>query len=116
MGTKGRSALPCSKIGYYLAMPHEIVLKPSAERDMDRLRKFDATRIADAMERYLQSTPTKASRSRIKRLRGSRNPNYRLRIGDYRVFFAVGEEGLRVDVMRVMHKDETRSYYEELIR
>ncbi|MFA6109128.1 MAG: type II toxin-antitoxin system mRNA interferase toxin, RelE/StbE family [Candidatus Latescibacterota bacterium] len=94
-------------------MPYEISLKLSAVKDMDRLRKFDVTRIADAMERYLQSTPSRVSKSRIKRLRGSRNPDYRLRVGDYRVFYAVDEDGRRVDVLRVMHKDETQSYYEE---
>ena len=90
---------------------HEIRLKPSAIGDMDRLRKNDATRVADGMERHLTAEPTKESRSRIKRLKGIRDPDYRLRIGDYRVFYNVA--GDRVDILRVMHKNETRTYYEE---
>jgi len=93
---------------------YEIVLKPSAVADMDGLRKRDATRIADAMEKHLQHEPRKVSKSRIKRLRGIRNPDYRLRIGDYRAFYAVDDEACRVEVLRVMHKNETHSYYEEL--
>lgn len=91
-----------------------IVLKPSAIRDMDRLRKVDAARIADGMEKHLETEPRRESRSRIKRLRGIRDPDYRLRIGDHRVFYNV--VGNRVNVLRVMHKDETQEYYRELQR
>jgi mRNA-degrading endonuclease RelE of RelBE toxin-antitoxin system len=91
-----------------------IRLKPSAIRDMDRLKTHDATRIADGMEQHLAFEPTKESKSRIKRLKGISDPDYRLRLGDYRVFYNV--VGGRVDVLRVMHKKETYGYYEELKR
>jgi mRNA-degrading endonuclease RelE of RelBE toxin-antitoxin system len=93
---------------------YEIVLKPSAVADMDGLQKYYATQIADAMEKHLQHKPTRVSKTRIKRLRGIRNPDYRLRIGEYRAFYTIDEEERRVEVLRVMHKDETQSYYEEL--
>jgi mRNA interferase RelE/StbE len=95
---------------------YEIILKRSAIADLDALRKYDATQIADAMERHLQPDPTKESKSRIKRLRGLSNPDYRLRVGDYRVFYVVDEEARRIDVLRVMHKDHTLPYYKELKR
>jgi mRNA interferase RelE/StbE len=95
---------------------YETILQPSAVADLDALRKYDSTRIADAMERHLRQEPTKESKSRIKRLRGIDNPDYRLRVGDYRVFYAIDEDTHRVVVLRVMHKEETRSYYEELQR
>lgn len=93
---------------------YTIILKRSAVADLDALRKYDATQIADAMERYLQHEPTKESKSRIKRLRGISNPDYRLGVGDYRVFYVVDEDARRVDVLRVMHKDQTLAYYKEL--
>jgi len=95
---------------------YEIVLKRRAIEDLDRLRKYDATQIADAMEKHLIHEPTKESRSRIKRLRGIRDPDYRLRVGNYRIFYSVSEQELRVDVLRVLHKEKTREYYEELER
>lgn len=95
---------------------YELVLKRGAIEDLDQLRKYDATQIADAMEKYLTHEPTKESRSRIKRLRGVSDPDYRLRVADYRVFYAVCEQERRVDVLRIMHKDEARAYYEELER
>ncbi|MBI4518409.1 MAG: type II toxin-antitoxin system RelE/ParE family toxin [Deltaproteobacteria bacterium] len=96
--------------------PYEIVLKHGAIEDLDGLRKYDATQIADAMEKHLTHEPTKESRSRIKRLRGVSEPDYRLRVADYRVFYSVREQERRVDVLRIMHKDETREYCEELER
>ena len=67
------------------------------------------------MERHLQHDPTKESKTRIKRLRGIRNPDYRLRVGDYRAFYVVDEGARQVDVvLRVMHKDQTRTYFKEL--
>jgi addiction module RelE/StbE family toxin len=91
-----------------------IILKRSAIADLDALRKYDATQIANAMERHLQHDPMKESKSRVKRLRGITNPDYRLRVGDYRVFYVVDEDARRVDVLRVMHKDQTLLYYKEL--
>ena len=93
---------------------YEIVFRRSAIADMDRLRKFDAAMIAYAMEKHLQYEPRKESRSGIRRLRGISDPDYRLRVGAYRVFYSVDDHALRVDVLRVMHKDETHSYYEEM--
>ena len=91
-----------------------IDLKPSTIADLDALRSFDATQIADAMEKHLQHEPTKESKSRIKRLRGITNPDYRLRVGHYRVFYTVHVETKTVVILRVMHKDQTKAYYEEL--
>jgi mRNA-degrading endonuclease RelE of RelBE toxin-antitoxin system len=45
----------------------------------------------------LRHQPTKASKSRIKRLRGLSYPQYRLRVGDdIRVFYDVTEEDVQV--------------------
>jgi addiction module RelE/StbE family toxin len=96
--------------------PYEVILKRGAIEDLDRLRKYDATQIADAMEKHLTHEPTKQSKSRIKRLRGRKDPDYRLRVADYRVFYSVQEQARRVDVLRIMHKDETQEYYEEFKR
>ena len=93
---------------------YQIILKRSAVIDMDRLRTYDATQVADAIQEHLSHQPTRESRSRIKRLRGIDNPDYRLRVGDYRVFYTVDDVGRQVQVLRVMHKRQAHSYYEEL--
>ena len=104
-----------AKYCHFIAMAkHQIVLKPSAVRDLDGLRRYDAAMIADGMERFLSGTPTQESKSRIKRLRGVENPDYRLRLGEYRVFYNVDTIGRRVEVLRILHKDQTPEYYEEV--
>jgi mRNA-degrading endonuclease RelE of RelBE toxin-antitoxin system len=92
---------------------HEVILKPSAIRDLDGLRRFDAAAVAEGVEELLTHEPTKESKSRIKRLRGKQVADYRLRLGDFRVFYTVDEYDRRVDVLRVLHKKQTAEFYEE---
>jgi mRNA-degrading endonuclease RelE of RelBE toxin-antitoxin system len=73
-------------------MRHEIVLAPEAAEDFKALKASDRATIRDAMEDHLRYEPTKTSKSRIKRLRGLRRPQYRLRVGDIRVFYDVSEK------------------------
>src|SRR2546425_982748 len=56
--------------------------------------------VKDAIERHLRYLPTRTSRTRIKRLRGISRPQYRLRVGDARVFYDV--EGIEVHVLAVV--------------
>jgi addiction module RelE/StbE family toxin len=95
---------------------YAIHLKPSAMDDLDRMKNYDATIVADGIERFLAYEPMRESRSRIKRLRGTAEATYRLRIEDYRVFYRVDEEESRVNVLRILRKDETVDYYEEAQR
>ncbi len=91
---------------------YSILLKPDAVSDLDRMRRYDATAVLDGIERHLRFEPMKASRSRIKKLKGKMPPaDYRLRIDEWRVFYRVRES--EVDVLRVLHKDETSQFYEE---
>ena len=93
---------------------YEIILKPSAMKDMDRLSRYNAKMILDVMEESLEGEPAKESKSRIKRLRGITDPDYRLRAGDYRVFYSIDNAVGQVNVLRILHKEETNEYYQEL--
>jgi mRNA interferase RelE/StbE len=89
-------------------MRFEIVLAPEA---LDDLRRFKATVRAilrDALETYLRHEPTKTSRSRIKRLRGLDRPQYRLRVGEIRVFYDV--TGSIVEILAIVAKSEADSW------
>ena len=88
-----------------------IALRPRAAEQIRRLRRADAVAILDAMETHLRYEPERVSRSRIKRLRGGQDATYRLRVGEYRVFYDVTEE--QVIVTAVLHKQETVSFYRE---
>ena len=75
------------------------------------MRRVNAVAILDAMETHLRREPERLSRSRIKRLRGNNAATYRLRVGDYRVFYDVAEK--EVVVIAVLHKRETAEFYRE---
>jgi len=70
-------------------MRHEIVLASEAAEDFKALKASERARLRDAIEDHLRHEPTKTSKSKIKRLRGLRRPQYRLRVGDIRVFYDV---------------------------
>jgi mRNA-degrading endonuclease RelE of RelBE toxin-antitoxin system len=89
----------------------EIRLRPGAVRQLKKLRPYDAVRIVSAMEEHLQLEPERISASRIKRLRGSQDATFRLRVGEYRVFYDVAD--VYVDVIAVLHKSDTEAFYQE---
>jgi mRNA interferase RelE/StbE len=88
-----------------------IVVRPRAVGQIRRLRRVDAVTILDAIETHLHHEPDRVSRSRIKRLRGRGATTYRLRVGDFRVFYDVVEA--EVIVIAVLHKRDTATFYQE---
>ena len=88
-----------------------IAVRPGAAEQIRRLRRVDAVAIIDAVETHLRHEPERVSRGRIKRLRGRQDATYRLRVGNYRVFYDVLEG--QVIVTAVLHKRETAGFYRE---
>ena len=89
-------------------MPFEIILTPEALEDLKRLKARLRAEIRAALETHLRHEPQKVSRSRIKRLRGFRKPQYRLRVGEVRVFYDVTET--TVEVLAIVAKLEADSW------
>jgi mRNA interferase RelE/StbE len=89
-------------------MKYRIVFAPDADKALRKIRAYDRVAVLDAIERHLRHEPTKTSRSRIKRLRDVRYPQYRLRIGDLRVFYDVTSE--EVGILAVVPKAEAADW------
>ena len=89
-------------------MPYEIVLAPEAAEDLDGLKATLRAEVREGMETHLRHKPRKISRSRIKRLRKLSQPQYRLRIGDVRVFYDISEEN--VEVLAIVLKSEAATW------
>jgi mRNA interferase RelE/StbE len=89
-------------------MPFAIVLAPEAVEDLARLKATARAAVKAALETHLRYEPHKRSRSRIKRLRGLSRPEYRLRVGDIRVFYDVADDV--VEVLAIVPKSETTSW------
>ncbi len=93
-------------------MKYEVVLAPEAAQDLKRRKAHDRAEVKDALERHLRNEPKKVSKSRIKRLRGLSHPQYRLRVGEIRVFYDITED--RVEVLAIVPKSEAASWLEEM--
>jgi mRNA interferase RelE/StbE len=89
-------------------MPFNVILAPEAVEDLNRLKAHVRATVRAALETHLRHAADKPSRSRIKRLRGLRRPQYRLRVGDARVFYDVS--GTTVEVLAIVAKLETESW------
>jgi mRNA interferase RelE/StbE len=89
-------------------MPFEIVLAPEAVEDLRRIKAHLRSSVRAALETHLRHEPEKTSRSRIKRLQRLRRPQYRLRVGDVRVFYDVS--GATVEVLAIVAKSEAESW------
>lgn len=89
-------------------MPFAIVLAPEAVADLRRLTANVRATVRAALETHLRHEPRKASRSRIKRLRGLLRPQYRLRVDEVRVFYDV--TGTTVEVLAIVAKSEASTW------
>jgi mRNA-degrading endonuclease RelE of RelBE toxin-antitoxin system len=89
-------------------MAYAIVLAPESIEDLGKLRANARADVRTAIATHLRHEPEKVSRSRIKRLRGIRRPQYRLRVGDIRVFYDVSKS--TVEILAVVSKSEVESW------
>ena len=92
-------------------MPFEVRYSDEAFHRLKRLRAYDRTVILDQIEKVLAVDPTVTSKARIKTLRRPAPTQYRLRVGEYRIFYDV--EGEAVYVVRILSKEESISYLGE---
>ena len=92
-------------------MRYELVLAPEAARAYGSLPAYRRAEVRDVLERHLRHEPTRVSESRIKRLRGLRQPQYRLRVGEVRVFYDVTHEA--VEVLAIVTKAEAAGWLSE---
>ena len=92
-------------------MRFEIVLAPEAATALRRMTAFHRARIRDALETHLRHEPARTSKSRIKRLRGLSQPQFRLRIDELRVFYDIS--GQEVQILAVISKQEAQDWLAE---
>jgi mRNA interferase RelE/StbE len=85
-------------------MPFEVVFAPEAAEDFKSLTANGRATVRAGIETHLRHEPEKISRSRIKRLQGLLRPQYRLRVGEVRVFYDVS--GKTVEVLAIVPKSE----------
>ncbi len=99
--------------GYTMArMRYDTILAPEAVDDYKRLKANLRSTVRDAIELHLRHQPTKTSKSRIKRLRGMRKPQYRLRVEHVRIFYDV--TGNTIEVLAIVEKSQAANWLERI--
>jgi len=93
-------------------MKHRVVFTQEAREDYRGLTARIRAEVGGAIDRHLLYEPTRVSRSRIKRLRGTRKPQFRLRVGDVRVFYDVREG--EVEVLAIVEKSEASEWLKRI--
>jgi mRNA interferase RelE/StbE len=112
-GNLGSCGWTVGHISYNLArMRFEIILAPEAIDDLRKLKANIRSEVKAALEAHLRHEPMKVSRSRIKRLRGLSRPQFRLRVGEVRVFYDVS--GSVVEVLAIVWKLEAESWLKKI--
>lgn len=85
-----------------------IEFKPSAKRELVKLPADVRREIGVALDRlaFELSSPGEAKQSQVKAMQGSAKGEYRLRVGRYRVRYALEGDRLVVSVLRVGHRGD----------
>jgi mRNA interferase RelE/StbE len=87
---------------------YEIILSPEAVDDLRALKAILRSMVREAIETHLRDSPTKTSKSRIKRLRGFSRPQYRLRVDTFRVYYDVTEG--TVEILAIIDKSQANEW------
>ena len=83
-------------------MTYTIEISTSAAKAVDKLQKANRLRIVGAIE-LLSVDPRPPG---AKMLRGGEQGRWRVRVGDYRIVYAIEDDRLLVLVLRVAHRRE----------
>src|SRR5436305_222452 len=92
-------------------MPYQIILSPEALDDLRHLKASLRASVREALEQHLRRDPTRISKSRIKRLHGVARPQFRLRVGNIRVFYDVSENA--VEVLAIISKAGAEAWLDQ---
>jgi mRNA interferase RelE/StbE len=81
-------------------VPYEIILKPPAQKDLDRIPDKEVVRISQRIEN-LASNPRPMGVQKLTETEG-----YRIRAGRYRILYEIDDKKSVVSVYRIKHRKE----------
>jgi mRNA interferase RelE/StbE len=82
-------------------MSWTVIWAPSAQRDLRRLDRPVAARILDALSRFADT-----GHGDVRRIEGIRDDEWRLRVGDWRVFFRKFSSSHTLTVLHIRPRGE----------
>jgi len=79
-----------------------------ALRDLESVDKTSRLQILAEIQKYLSSTPYQAIKTRIKKMTGFSPNLYRLRVGDYRIYYRIHQQC--VVILTILDKKDTQKW------
>ena len=89
---------------------YRVAFTKEAADDLAKIKKYYARQITSRIESILPDRAEDVTRTSVKKLRGFESL-YRLRVGQYRVFYQVQTN--EVSILRVLSKDQEEEFYRE---
>jgi mRNA-degrading endonuclease RelE of RelBE toxin-antitoxin system len=86
-------------------MNYELRYSDRALEQLKALRAYDKASVLDKIEQMLTTEPTRTGKTAIKRLQQPAPTRYRLRAGEFRIFYNV--EGNVVRVVEILSKEDS---------
>jgi len=86
----------------------KIERKQGVAKDLRRIDGGERKKIFSAMLKYLETIPDEPHGTRIKKMEYIEQPQYRLRVGDYRIYYDI--EGSTVIVLGIVHKKNAEKW------
>lgn len=80
---------------------YEVYLEKSAERDLKRVSAEDYYRIIP----HIKALSNNPRPSGCRKITGSES-DWRIRVGDYRIVYEIGEKAKLIKVMKIRHRRE----------
>ncbi len=90
----------------------KVIFSPSAQREIERLEIDDALQLARDIKTYLETSPIPFGKTRIKKLTGFKPPLYRLRSGDFRVYYRIHTK--KVIILAITYKKDSEKLLKKL--
>ena len=81
-------------------MPYTIIIKPSAQKDLDKLPFSEIKRIVSKLEN-LKSNPRPIGIQKLSDYEG-----YRIRSGKYRILFSIDDKNKKIYIYRLKHRKD----------
>lgn len=81
-------------------MNYKIIVKPSAQKDLDKLQFKEVKKIA-ARIKQLSNNPRPIGVQKL-----SDDEGYRIRIGNYRVLFIIDDNAECISIYRIKHRKD----------
>jgi mRNA interferase RelE/StbE len=87
----------------------EISYEKAAVDDLDSLSTYDQRHVLYGIEKHLKLEPIKESKTRIKKMKQPFWCEYRLRVGEFRVYYDVDEQEGSLTIVRVFEKGRSET-------